>query len=294
MNTTNFQPTEETDHQGLIPTLETNSNSTLAVPEQQTLSSIEVDELLAELDVQAKDRRRRRRNYIIFISCISVFVVTLSIVGVVTNHQESFKALRLLSFICVFAGMASANQIHKENLKKLTRNPDIRGAGHYIDALELGNREIKAEASKSLQVVLPLLKASDSYLLTNEHRNILYKQLRGRDTKLILAALASLEQIGDLKAVPVVEWLAANPGLGGRSVEIAATAEAILPALRLRAEQDKAAHSLLRPTTHEEMDNALLLRPAGNADTSTQLLRPSDVDEDSTHANTVANPTLNN
>jgi hypothetical protein len=293
MNTSNLKSVEDSS---IVEIRDSDSYRAQLTPLESStenrLSQAEVDDLLAELDKQAKNRRRRRRNYIIFIACITIFVITLSIVGVVTNHQESFKALRLLSFISVFAGMAAASKVHKESVRKLAKNPDIRGVGHFIDALEFGDKEIKAEASESLQVLLPLLKASDNYLLTTEHRNLLYKQLKGNDSKLILATLTSLEQIGDEKATHIVEWLAANPGMGGRSMEIAAKANEVLPSLRVRAEQEKAAHTLLRPTVTEEGDSALLLRPAGSTDSSEHLLRPAEINGDPLNATTTANSTF--
>jgi len=62
--------------------------------------------------------------------------------------------------------------------------------------------------------------------------------------------------------------------------------------LRLRAEQEKAAHTLLRPTVTREADNTLLLRPAGSTNSSEHLLRPTEIDEDPLNASKTANSTI--
>ncbi len=246
----------------------------------EALTKTEVDSLLQQLAEEAKKRKKKLQGLRILGICYGVLVVSILILSLVEHTRGMFGVFRLLSFTGIIAGIGAASKVQKEGVRKLAKSPDIRGVGHFIEALDFGDKEIRAEAVDALMGQLPRLKASDSRLLNDDQRAVLYKQLRGKNTKLILAILESLEQIGDAKAIPPVESLAGNAGSESRDSQIAASAKACLPALRLRAEQERASQTLLRPTTNEGAESEILLRPMANAqDTpAEQLLRAANPD----------------
>jgi hypothetical protein len=106
----------------------------------------------------------------------------------------------------------------------------------------------------------------------------LLKALGGKDRDLTLAILKAWEQVGDEKALPAVERLAA----GTWDSRVRAAADACLPALRQRAELARQRDTLLRPASAPGTGSEVLLRPAaGPGETSAALLlRPVEGETD--------------
>lgn len=253
-----------------------------AAQREQALSPAEVEELLARLAREA-ERRRRKRNILkaVWAGYVALVVGLLAIQ--VFTHSKGVH-IPFINLFFLFGGIGAASKLQKESVRKLAKNPDVRGVGYFVDALTFKDKDVAKEANEALVGLLPQLKASDAHLLNDEQRSILYKQIRGKDTKLILAILKALEQVGDEKAVPFVQERIDRKHSSGDVLRIQTAAQECMPALKARVEQERAAHTLLRATTANESDSDVLLRPAAGAGAdSTILLQPVESLPDTDH-----------
>lgn len=249
----------------------------------QALSPAEVEDLLARLGAEAKKRRTHRRIKVWIVGGYIAVVLISLIVRLVTEAKFSLH-MPFIQMWWLLGGLGAASKLQKESVRKLAKMPDIRGIGYFVDALGFADKDVTREAAEALLILLPQLKASDAHLLNDEQRSILYKQIRGKDTKLILAILKALEQVGDEKAVPFVQERIDRKHSSGDVLRIQTAAQECMPALKARVEQERAAHTLLRATTANESDSDVLLRPAAGAGAdSTILLQPVESLPDTDH-----------
>lgn len=172
---------------------------------------------------------------------------------------------------------------------------DVRLVGPLVEMLRIEDHHVRARAGAALTQLLPHLQASDASLLTTSQRMLLCRVLASplndlfrsdlvvmltRQTKhmadLQVAILKAFEQVGDSKALPVVERLATSPAKTGDQQRVRDAAVACLPALQMRAAQQQAHSTLLRASAARETNPALLLRPADGSVTTEaeELLRP--------------------
>jgi hypothetical protein len=103
-----------------------------------------------------------------------------------------------------------------------------------------------------------------------------------KDVELTLAALKTLEQIGDASVIATVERLAAEPPATPNMKRVREAAKECLPYLRIHSDELKQAQTLLRPSETAASGTESLLRPAAQASTETpreQLLRAADLPE---------------
>jgi hypothetical protein len=272
MSTTELQSASEEQHDSR-PWLSSPNGTTFAASEESSLSPAEVEKLLEQLSSEGRRRKRKRRVRRIALGVYVSFILIMLVIKLAT-HARGWN-VPFINMFWIFGGLGAASQLQKEGVRKLAKEPDKRAVGHFVEALDFGDKDVAKEAAEALIVILPQLRESDSHLLNDEQRSILYKQIRGGDTKLILAILKALDQIGDEKALVFVEERASGANRRGDVRQIQEAAEACLPVLRARVEQERAAHTLLRATEAVEPDSAVLLRPAGGAgEPSTDLLRP--------------------
>lgn len=299
--------------------VEQKTNAVLAPPQAEPQGAQEtVGDLLTWLQQESGRRKKRRRLGIGFICALgairaleSILLSTLDLSVanlVVANVASSLvMAAGILGIVLV---LFSVTRSHKDVARLLARFDDKRAVGPLAEALDMDNQSLRQEAERALIRLLPQLQASDAGLLNDDQRACLYRALAGRKTELTLAILKALEQIGDGKALPVVERLRDSarstislrkalqppvwnerpggwraPPLFGRlrakaenAARILETAEACLPSLRERAAQEQAAQTLLRPATAPGSPAEILLRPAQgvSATDPNLLLRPSD------------------
>lgn len=133
-------------------------------------------------------------------------------------------------------------------------------------------------AALLLTHLLPRLKASDTAALTDGQRTALGRTLTRhvRNADYLVAALAALEQVGDERALPVVENLAAGRIPTAEAKRVQAAAQECLPYLQTRSEQQRASQTLLRASALSATPSDTLLRPAQGAlpTEPSELLRP--------------------
>jgi hypothetical protein len=169
----------------------------------------------------------------------------------------------------------------KSAIKQLNLVPDLQSLGSLIEAL--ASLDMREGAMKVLTTWLPQLHASDAPLLTEHHHRLLCQTLkrsgqtrflftRPTDRQFAIAVLKAFEQVGTSQAVPVVEYLSQKAA----DMEVRRAAEACLPFLQTRAEQEQNEQTLLRTSTSHVAATEELLRPTygqNNEVNPEQLLR---------------------
>lgn len=255
----------------------------------EQLGPQQIDALMATLQAEGRKRRKRKRlGYTIFYGYLGVVLLVVGVYvahGMITGHYGKFPSalFNFFTYCSGIFGAAAASQVQKNAATRLAQFDDKRAVGPLAEALTFEDKNVQAVARDALTRLLPRLNASDAPLLNEEQRNELNKALktRQRHDDFLIAILKAYEQIGDSKALPFVESLAKGEGRAEKSLPVREAAIACLPALRERAERERAAQTLLRPATSPDNPSEFLLRPAQGAsevDPDT-LLRPSSAEE---------------
>lgn len=178
-----------------------------------------------------------------------------------------------------------SNGYSKRALASLKQAQDVRSIGPLIEGLS--SREYRQDVVLVLTPLLSLLRASDAHLLNDRHHESLAQALTQRsdkhvyetERKFAVAVLKAWEQVGTSKVAPVVEHLAKT----AKNEEVRQAAQACLPFLQARVEQERNEQTLLRATTPPECVAGELLRPAAERSETAplQLLRPHTFSDDS-------------
>lgn len=225
---------------------------------------VSLDELLVELERQAKIHRNSRRfgqvmTWVMF-SLGMLLAVKFVVGGLHTGHWSSASDWSFFSSFAGLAGMGAVTKQYKNSAQQLADVDDLRAVGPLADALATGDKDMRAVAEEPLMRLLPRLQASDSALLNVTQREALVNALWKAKPEFALVVLKALEQIGDEKALPMVERLAR----GDKDIDARVTeaAKECLPALRMRAENAKAAQTLLRGSGISNVAPDTLVRPA--------------------------------
>ena len=187
--------------------------------------------------MQREARRQRNgiriRNGILILWPVSI---VLWVVGAIRWHWHG-SYISLLNCLnmsnVVIMGLLNSKS-RKKTLAALVKVEDVRIVGALCDVLAFQNPDMKGMAQEALVNLLPRLQASDSNVLNAEQRGHLYAALKGTHRALVLAILKALEQVGDAKAIPFVEALAAKNDLGATNLEVRRAAKECLPYLRVR------------------------------------------------------------
>lgn len=191
------------------------------------------------------------------------------------NSQLLLAALGALglTFLLSFRGLWKLRGL----MNALANVQDLRIAGPLLEIAAVEDGSARGLAMQILRHLLPRFRASDARLLTDNQHTMLLRALTRQDAALefVLAALKALEQIGDLRALPVVESLATGRRVTADPKRVQSAAQECLPYLLIRCEQQRASQTLLRASSSSSTPAADLLRPAhGTGDTSsTELLR---------------------
>jgi hypothetical protein len=261
------------------------------------LGPIAVDMLLRTLEAERPKRVRNRR---IALALVAVFAVAALVGALTPGHGFQIN----IGQIWVVFALLAATSVQRNAARALARFSDKRAVGALSEALDYHDKQVRESAAEALVRLLPTLNASDHALLSYDERRALDRAItRLGATRLALAALRAYEQIGDAESLAVVERMAygkvqplrsdVRPLVRGLSFGIVAwasrgplepavvaEARAVLPALRVRAEQVRAAQTLLRPVEANPGDGTLL-RPAEPAAPTEDalLVRPVGVHE---------------
>jgi hypothetical protein len=227
----------------------------------EALGPAAVEELVRLIGEDPR-RQKRFRRFLLTIYLPSIILVYLMSIFLVWRFPQSTLrwglqlALPLFNLIFIFGPLMGIR--FGKAAKILAEQDDIRIVGALAEACVFA--EAQGEVLEALLRLLPQMKASDTHLLNADQKEALYKVLNGGVEPLVLAILKSLEQIGDGGALPYVEKLANPPKNKEVSEEVQEAAQACLPFLTERAQEENNRSTLLRasePTTQPDE----LLRP---------------------------------
>ncbi len=230
-----------------------------------------------------QDAVRQRRKNTVNMGMAATFSATFAVANLFTlntpppNNYLFYGAIGALGLTLSlsFRGLLRLKGLMKE----LANVSDLRIAGPLLEILALEDGTAKSMAALLLSGLLPRFRASDAKILTDAQHNALLRTLTRNDGSpdFFVAALKALEQIGDARALPVVESLAIGRGATIDPHRVQAAAQDCLPFLQIRCDQQRASQTLLRASSATATATDTLLRPAQNAGTTnpSQLLRPN-------------------
>ncbi len=213
--------------------------------------------LMRLLEDESRQRKRRARMVVIGAVLYVLLMLGLALTGN-GDHVATFTCLSS------FLGAAAASQKQKNAAKALAGFEDPAAAGFLAEALDYGDKDLRAIAMSKLTALMPRLQATDSERLLPEQRAVLYKQLRRApfaNTPFTLAILKGLEQVGDEKAVPAVRELSERRVKRASEQRVVDAARECLPYVEQQAERSRNASRLLRPSCAPDAAAGVLLRP---------------------------------
>lgn len=271
------------------------------------------DQLLQLADLEAQNYKRRMRIY----NRIAWVYAIVAIGGAAcawwslgTHHPffgNNFAAYSYWPFyLLTFALLPRQARRNVATIIEQTQDPRFVGPALTLLAEKPTSRadlEVKKSAMVALKNLLPQLRADQAAALTAEQRHALLIPLRplaGANSKitvtgkgvglrpskspyddidLTLSILKALEQVGDEKAIPIVEKLTESDATPQMRI-VKEAAEECLQFLEINVERAHQSQTLLRASDATNLiASETLLRPVivqPDATPPEQLLRPSD------------------
>ncbi len=253
----------------------------------ETARKLSAEQLLELAQLESNFYKKGRRSALLIIGSISAIVVILLLLTYFVLHiRFPFIVFNLFTWMTpVMAALIPKNG--RRNVAKLISDTeDVRLLGTTLTMLHKSDdNEVRRLCVVTLKRLLPLVRADQANLLSPGQREILLQQLKHpySDTILTLDVLKALQQIGDERAIPIVEELTIQPQFVPSDIALQVQNAAIecLPYLRISAERQKMASTLLRGSG-EPVNPDILLRPAHpaqNPETDPQQLLRADTSE---------------
>ena len=273
-------------------TSDTLSEQDLASQQTQTEA---VNALLAA--TQRKIRRRKAIYWTSFVLMESVILLDRIIYHFsawlgLARHIPHVAAGTLWGPLIVLAGLMGLFYTMLQpldiNADELARVGGVRAVPALLDALTSGRTPSQRRVIyPALALLLPQMQASDARLLTVSYRRILNKLLRWgyqfnfdkrNEPEFTLAVLKAYEQVGDAKAIPIVEKLANKKARTARQRAVQQAAAQCLPLLQSHTVPLDQNQTLLRAASQSSAAPDILLRPAQDAAPvpAGELLRAAD------------------
>ena len=162
----------------------------------------------------------------------------------------------------------------RKTVSELRQAGDPRAVGVLAVAAHDGETAVRQAAHQALRELLPRVRADHAAAITPAQMTALLELAFRSEPAMQIATLQALEQIGDPRAIPVVENLSLSP-----HPQVRDQAKQCLPFLQTRARRAEQSATLLRGTTSPPQIAAPreLLRPVSQtvpATPPTELLRP--------------------
>ncbi len=182
-------------------------------------------------------------------------------------------------FFLIIGGSSAAAQAAdrkrpQEMARLLATARDPQAVSVLAVAARSADPATKKIAEQGLRSIMPQFKASDAEHITEQGMEaILHLLSRASESDLRIAILRGLEQVGDERALDVIESLIRSER-DTRLVDAARTCKSYVQG---RVQQAQYRQTLLRPTVNPVAPDMTLLRPAGASETPLdQLLRPAE------------------
>ena len=262
-------------------------NQTPELSKEEQAEAARVQKLL---DAMEKEFRRRKPGMRAgFLAATWLIIFPYLLFQFLSHWQEGWQSgaawfWGLLTLACTQSHRLTLLGRQSEAARQLASCDSVRAVGPLAEALEWPDEPLQRVASTALIRLLPRLKASEANLLNPKQRAILYKALRpmnaNRQSRLLCAILAALEQVGDKAAVPAVSRLESMLAVTAAQRSVRAAAKRCLPYLNANADNARSSQTLLRASSASEASSDTLLRPSTNQETPPeQLLRASSEEE---------------
>jgi hypothetical protein len=180
-------------------------------------------------------------------------------------------------WIWMFGGGAAASDNtlgkRRQATHALSQADEPRTVGVLALVMSEDDSYVHDAARKALYRLLPRVRASDAAYIDAEQMSALLALADSEDPQMQLALLAALEQVGDERALSVVQDLAVNASTAVRNRAIEC-----LPALEARTQRVREQSTLLRGVSapHSAIQSEQLLRPTLSSPTDAapdELLR---------------------
>ena len=258
---------------------------------EETQTAQAVSERLAEMRRRA---RRHKRRFGLFLPVVfsplasaPIFLRALQSLDTLPSIYAATAAFGAAMMILPIALIEWFQRTGKVDTDELIRLGGLKAIGPLLEMrLATISAQDFAAIHGALIQLLPEMKASDANLLTARQRGYLYSLLQyetdfttanSHNHTLCLAILKALEQIGDGKALPIVERLAEMKTRNSRRLKVKQAANDCLPLLRANYVSVDANRTLLRASAAVTAAPETLLRPAPFVAESAplQLLRAS-------------------
>lgn len=251
--------------------------------EEETISDVEP--ATAFLDwFQVKVRQRKRQFWLTFFAAHFLYIfIGFFAIGLLrsllelSNHLSAEWIIHLNQatlFLMLGAWLGGNILLLYQFVRKpvatvdeLSVHGDINLIGPLIDIARTASFQDRRVAYQTLTALLPRLKASDADLLYPKQYQFLVNTLKLNNLRPVsvefkVAVIQALEQIGDEKALPVVEKLANMRPKNAEQERLRDAARECLPALLQRVDSAKPGHNLLRAAGLNDAVGEVLLRPA--------------------------------
>ena len=282
--------------QFLTPESVPNSDLKISVPETRTDNDSVAGQTQSQAaavlltTVKRKIRRRKTKFWGAFVllecSNLLIFVPQLLGWGHISNLGLLLPFLVTITLACVMMIYTVFRPVDFDT-EELARVGGTRAIPSLLDALNSGmSPSVRKTVYRALAGLLPQMQASDANLLTVRHRRILNYLLnaeawpgmvRKPQADFIVAVLKAYEQVGDVKAIPVVTKLANGVTRTERQRAVQQAAQECLPLLQGNTAPLGHSQTLLRAADSFHAAPDVLLRPAVGAATVPveELLRSS-------------------
>jgi hypothetical protein len=226
--------------------------------------------LLAAFREEEARRLQRRRFGFLALPAYAALAAGIYLIG--RNFPEDARGLLICPGYIFGYGLCSTffqslswpTGRQRRITQLLATSEDLSVVGALVEGL--GHSPYNGSVvNEALIHLLPRLQATDAALLNFHQRAYLYRALKQvtrrityYDEAVILAILRALEQIGDAEALPYVEPLTHFR----KSEAIAQAAQACLPYLQQKQQQQQYSQTLLRSSVAFSQAPETLLRPA--------------------------------
>lgn len=229
-----------------------------------------VDTMMTLLLLETRAARRRHRiNWLKAIVGVMLvlWLVVVTRGGILTNFWWAFPGT-------AWAVDKTAHR-RRETASALGQAGDPRAVGVLAVVVRDGDRSVRRAANFALLTLLPRVRADHAAFITSDQMNALLELGFHSPPGMQIAVLKALEQVGDQRAIPVVENLVLSS-----QPDVREQASQCLPFLLARVRRSEQSATLLRGAANpgREASGHELLRAAATASENTpadQLMRPT-------------------
>lgn len=227
-----------------------------------------------EREIRAYRRWKWRRNVR---RVMRIGFVLAVLVAFATRHAHAFP-FWVFGLIAGGAAADAAAGRREQVAGRLAETNDPRAVSVLAIACRDGDEATRPVAERGLMNILPKLQASDARHVNEDGMDALIGLLsRWHDYGLVVAILKALEQIGDERAIPAVQYMTWQQTRSANAAAVVEAARHCLPFLHDRADKARERTTLLRAAENPADPAESLLRPAASGDSipPEQLLRPA-------------------